>query len=208
MSEYEHLIDQYRQLHAKGRYGDTSVKRIPAILPLVRLANPNTVIDYGCGQSQLSELVAAYQNAEVTRYDPAIPAYAEHPSGRFDLLISTDVLEHVPQDAIDRELAAMRRLADKAIIIIDTRPAKQVLPDGRNAHVSLFSVEKWQTLLRGHWDCVQRMRWVQKRPASFATWPVGRAAEAGAIAEMLKLQAQRFWALIKTNGIRETMRRI
>lgn len=207
-SESERLIAQYRQLHALGRYGDTSIKRFPAIVPLAKPLRPANIIDFGCGQSRLAEILTRYTKADVTRYDPAIPDLAKCPTGPFDLLISVDVLEHIPYSSMYDTLAAMRRLSDKAIIIIDTRPSSTILANGQNAHVSLFDPREWLETLRQHWSYVQQISWVQKRPASFITWQLGRASEAMAIAEMCILQFPRIGMMLREDGLLRTLRRI
>ena len=123
------LIEQYRQMHRDRSYGTSSIKKAPYILPYIQLLKARSVIDYGCGQSSLAEFISERCGAKVTRYDPAIPAYDQQPKGRFDLLINIDVLEHLPEDAIDGAIAAMAALSDKAIIIIDTRLAATTLSD-------------------------------------------------------------------------------
>ena len=76
------LIDQYRQMHREGAYGTTSVKKAPYILPYIQLLKPRTIVDYGCGQSSLAELISERCGIKATRYDPAIPAYETRPTGR------------------------------------------------------------------------------------------------------------------------------
>ncbi len=134
----ENLVEQYRLLHAAAPgYGSTSVKRAPYILPYIHTLAPRSVIDFGCGQSALADIIAAAGVPQVVRYDPAIASYASPPAGRFDLLVNIDVLEHVEERELDLLLAHMASLSDKALIIIDTRPAKTILPNGQNAHVTL-----------------------------------------------------------------------
>ncbi len=131
------LIEQYRQMHRERAYGATSIKKAPYILPYIQLLKARSVIDYGCGQSSLAELISGGAVPTVTRYDPGLPAYDKRPNGRFDLLVNIDVLEHVPEDDVDGVIADMAALSDKAIIIVDTRPAATTLSDGRNAHLTL-----------------------------------------------------------------------
>ena len=68
------LIPQYEELHRTRAYGDTSAKGARWILPHIRLLRPRTVIDYGCGQSVLADIIAAL-GPTVIPYDPAIPEY-------------------------------------------------------------------------------------------------------------------------------------
>jgi hypothetical protein len=167
------LIDSYRALHAANTgYGTTGIKRLPYIMPYIQLAAPWTAVDYGCGRSAVADLVGAAAECAVTRYDPAIPEYAAPVPGRRDLLLSIDVLEHIPEHELDAVLRDMASIAEKAIIVIDTKLATTLLPDGRNAHVTVRSPEWWQARLGMHYPVVPRI-WVWKRPAAFVTWRVG-----------------------------------
>ncbi len=201
------LIDQYRQMHRERAYGTTSVKKAPYILPYIQLLKPRTVVDYGCGQSSLAELISERCGVKATRYDPAIPAYEKRPTGRCDLLINVDVLEHVPEDAIDGVVADMAQLSDNAIIIVDTRPASTLLPDGRNAHVTLRPVQWWMERLAGHYPHVRQI-WVQRRPASFITWRISRAQATLAVVQSASRKVQATAGKIAKYGLLSTLRRI
>ena len=43
--------------------------------------------------------------AKITKYDPAIPSYNTIPKAKFDCLLNTDVMEHIPPDKVDDVLA-------------------------------------------------------------------------------------------------------
>lgn len=164
------LIEQYRQVHASRAYGKSSVKRAPYVLAHIRALKPGSVIDYGCGQSTLPDMIRDSGVATVARYDPAIPAYAEEPRNRFDLLVSIDVLEHIPEEGIDDVLQHMKTLSEKALIIIDHRPAKFILPNGLNAHATVRPADWWRKRLERVYPVVERIPGVFRRPASFRTW--------------------------------------
>jgi hypothetical protein len=75
-------------------------------------------------------------------YDPAIPGKDERPEFA-DLVVCTDVLEHIEPERIGAVLAHLRGLARKAIwCVISTKPSNKTLPDGRNAHI-LIRPESW-----------------------------------------------------------------
>lgn len=201
------LVEQYRRMHRERIYGATSVKKAPYILPYVQLLKARTVIDYGCGQSRLAELISERCGSKVTRYDPAIPACDECPKGPFDLLISIDVLEHVPEDTIDGVLAATAELSDKAIIIIDTRASSTTLPDGRNAHLTLRPAQWWRDRLAHHYRDVRPI-WVQRRPASFITWRMSSTQAMAALALAATYKVQALNSMIAKDGLRRTLGKI
>ena len=201
------LIEQYRQMHREGAYGSTSIKKAPYVLPYVQMLKAGTVIDYGCGQSLLADLVSDRCGVKVTRYDPGLPAYDLRPNGPFDLLLNIDVLEHVPEEAVDGVIADMAALSDNAIIIIDTRPAVTTLSDGRNAHLTLQPVEWWSDRLKRHYPHAQQI-WVQRRPASFVTWRVGPIQTMAARALATAYKARSVGSMVARDGLGRTLRKI
>lgn len=164
-------IDQYRALHATEAYGATSHKKAPFIVPHVRLLRPRSVIDYGCGQSILDDTLIADAGVEtVRRYDPAIPAYAKRPQGGYDLLVSVDVLEHIPEDKLDDVLSDMRAVARHALLIIDTEKAVKILPNGENAHATIKPHGWWRRRLAKHFGRMHQFHCIPLTRACFKTW--------------------------------------
>ncbi len=134
-------------LHARpGGYGGKGDKWAQAVADLVRAHDATSVLDYGAGQRSLSRALKALlpPSVRVTDYDPAVPAIDGMPSFA-DLVVCTDVLEHVEPDRLDRVLAHLQMLARKAVfVVIATRASNKTLPDGRNAHLTVESGAWWQ----------------------------------------------------------------
>lgn len=164
------LIEHYRQIHKTSAYGTTSVKNLRFLRPEIVLLRPQTILDYGCGQSQLLDLLALGYPAMLARYDPAIPAFSDRPREVFDLLINVDVLEHIEECDLDDVIAEMRALCRNAIIIVDTRPASKLLPDGRNAHVTIRPHAWWKDRLSRHFRHLERVTTARRSRAGFRTW--------------------------------------
>ena len=180
------LIDQYRRIHASASYGTTSVKNLRFIRPEIQLLRPQSILDYGCGQSRLIELLDLGYAADLKRYDPAIPAYAQKPAGVFDLLINVDVLEHIEEADLDAVISEMRSLCRDALIIIDTKPAIKLLSDGRNAHVTIRPHDWWRARLSRHFDHLEAISTVRRSRAGFRTW----ARKPGDDARFLRMRVQ------------------
>jgi hypothetical protein len=166
-----HLISQYEILHSTQRYGATSLNRAPYILPHIQSLKPSTVLDYGCGQSRLFERIEAL-GPKVTRYDPAIPELSTPPSGHFHLVLNIDVMEHLPEGEVSPTLARIAAHSQHAIFIIDTIPAKTLLPDGQNAHLTVHPPEWWQGKLQEHFQTVEPIFCHPKWRAAFRTWKI------------------------------------
>jgi hypothetical protein len=77
-------------------------------------------------------------------YDPAVKEYSKMPKGTFDSVISTDVLEHIEEEDLDQVLEEIYSKADKFVYLgICNSPAEAILLDGRNAHVTIQSIDWW-----------------------------------------------------------------
>lgn len=151
----------YQHIHATNpHYGQGSgtavCDAIRKHLPLDVLASPHSAIDYGCGRSRM--IFDVFPNARVhARFDPAIPHFSTYnPYHLFTFGLCTDVLEHIPEDELDHTLTVMSQDAKKWIFIICTRPAGQLLPNGENAHCSVYPAEWWLERLRKVWPEARR----------------------------------------------------
>ena len=135
----EYYIGQYKELHANKVYGVSSKHLAGAISPLVRQFD--SILDYGCGQSEFIDLMP---NKEKHRYDPAIPKYQEQPDpSDVDVVTCLDVMEHVPEAAVEEVLKDIYRLSDKAVFVISLVEAAARLPNGENAHTTVKPAKWW-----------------------------------------------------------------
>ncbi|HVQ43743.1 MAG TPA: class I SAM-dependent methyltransferase [Candidatus Saccharimonadia bacterium] len=111
-----------------------------------------SIIDYGCGQATLIE---HYPDLNIRCYDPGVIEFSDMPEPA-DLVICTDVLEHIEPELLYNVLRHIAELAQMGIYLhIATKPAKQQLPDGRNAHLIVQGLEWWRDKLAtisDHWQ--------------------------------------------------------
>jgi len=108
----------------------------------------HTLLDYGCGKGGtarwLKDLIHRYP-LEIDCYDPGHPVYKDTVlREQYDCVYSADVLEHIEREDLDAVIKHTQSLSANNLHIIDLTPAKKRLPDGRNAHVTLLTVEQWQ----------------------------------------------------------------
>ena len=137
----ESYREQNAELHARNpRFGFSGYKHVKHIAGLMREYKCRTVLDYGAGKQSLA---LAMPWARIASYDPAIPELAKPPMPA-DLVVCTDVLEHVEPMCIQEVLDDLRRLTLKVIYLeIATNEAKKHLDDGRNAHLIIEPIETW-----------------------------------------------------------------
>ena len=98
-----------------------------------------SILDYGCGKRTLEKaMLQKWKGAPVcewTNYDPCIPEFANTRKPA-ELVVCTDVMEHIEPDLVDNVLRDIASLTLKAAFFsIANRPATRILSDGRNAHL-------------------------------------------------------------------------
>ncbi len=136
----ESYKEQNRRLHSsKDSYGSSSEKWVSDIAACALGFDAKSILDYGCGKGAVKRLIGDI----VTEYDPAIEGKDSTPYAH-DMVVCTDVLEHIEPDLLMNVLADIRRCTMKvAFLTIDLRPARKFLDDGRNAHLIVESYMWW-----------------------------------------------------------------
>lgn len=138
--------------------GRALTPHIETLRQLLRRAGCHSLLDYGCGKAKAHEttraehpdgtvsqgLQSVWALERVAYYDPAVREYAALPEGRFDAVISTAVLEYVPEEDIDWVLAEIVGYAQRLVFLsIACYPSHLTLPSGENYHVTLRSPGWW-----------------------------------------------------------------
>jgi len=140
----EHYARQLSQLHkVRESFGDS--ERYKHIDQWLANNKCQSLLDYGCGKGNVfKNIQKRYPRLDCRGYDPGVPKYAVMPEIPAELVICTDVLEHIEPELIDNVLKHIESLTLKtAYLIIDTLPAQKNLPDGRNAHLIIEDQDWW-----------------------------------------------------------------
>jgi hypothetical protein len=125
-------------------YGVGGEKHAPTILKLSHALNTTSILDYGCGKGYLAKALPF----PIWEYDPAIPAKAASPRPA-DIVVATDVLEHVEPEYLEGVLHDLARCTQKVgYFVIHTGPASKMLADGRNAHLLQRDAQWWRVQLQ------------------------------------------------------------
>ena len=167
---YIELQAMYRQMHQKGEefLGVPAEKTFPGfsldaqlsrIKALITRTGADTLLDYGCGKGQqylprpikdesgtIWPAVIDYLDiGELVCYDPCYEPHNILPEGKFDGVISTDVLEHCIEEDIPWIVAEMFAYANRFVFAaIACYPAKTTLPNGENAHATVRPIDWWK----------------------------------------------------------------
>jgi 2-polyprenyl-3-methyl-5-hydroxy-6-metoxy-1,4-benzoquinol methylase len=145
---YHDHIEAYQEIHATRHYGSSATElHLQTVAKVVRELQPRSILDYGCGRSDIVAHFWLDGARRIERHDPAIPALKKMPVGQFDLVLCCDVMEHIPMASVDRVLAEIRTKGARALFTISLKLARARLPDGRNAHVTLLTADEWKRLI-------------------------------------------------------------
>ncbi len=137
------------EMHGAPRgFGKSGAKHAFEVLTMAREVGALTVLDYGCGAGEFAAaLHPAAADLEVMEYDPAVPGKDRLPH-RADIVVCTDVLEHVEPERVGAVAWHLRHLARLALlVVVSLVPAHKQLPDGRNAHLTVHPAWWWRGML-------------------------------------------------------------
>ena len=125
-----------------------------------------TILDYGCGHAiqwhksvkipniNKKLCVQEYFGEKLSgfyRYDPAHKYYNKLPTGKFDLIVIADVMEHVPLNEIDEMLSTVSSFIKengKVFVSIALIPSRNVFLDGENMHITKLSPDEWVSIFK------------------------------------------------------------
>jgi hypothetical protein len=165
---YQRLVELYRGMHTEGERflglspehtfpGKSLPPQAHHIRRLLAETGAQGLLDYGSGKGQQYRYwpyrdaegnnhpnVQAYWGVPVHCYDPAYTPCSTLPEGRFDGVICTDVLEHVPEEDVPWVVDELFGYAHLFVFAnVACFPAGKRLPNGQNAHCTVKPVKWW-----------------------------------------------------------------
>jgi len=142
-----------------GRSGHAHAARVfVGAAQLLKRNGSCRVLDYGCGKETLKyALEQSFPDIgmEVVGYDPGIPGLDQEPE-KADMVVCGDVMEHVERPCVSAVIDHIAELTKHvAIFVVSLVPAQKVLPDGRNAHITLEHPDWWRSHLKRRFVIVE-----------------------------------------------------
>jgi len=123
----------------------------------ILVKNDCSILDFGCGKGALKKaydknkaILPSYK--KWIEYDPGIPGKDVLPNSFVDLTLCFDVLEHIEEDRVTETLRYLDKISGTVVLSIACTPAKDFLPDGRNAHLTIIPPQQWLAVLSERWD--------------------------------------------------------
>ncbi len=140
-ADYQHALSATQKFHTKnkGFSGRFLLRYLDDVRDIVRAHGCHTMLDYGCGRGEQYDTPLSFSQdapelaphgtshppvyipeylglAHVQKYDPGHPPFAAEPTGRYDIVICTQVLGSIPvQDLRDWVLDRIFSFAIRAV---------------------------------------------------------------------------------------------
>lgn len=169
---YLALLEIYRDMHVNGAHnlglpaeltfdGHSLRPFVKRIKRLIDATGARSILDYGSGKGQQYDpapldaggerwdgVLDYWGVDEVTCFDPGYGPYSKLPSGKFDGVVSTDVLEHCPEEDIGWIVDEIFSFATRFVFLtIACYPAQKLLPNGENAHCTVRTRDWWKEVV-------------------------------------------------------------
>ncbi len=165
---YYQVIEKYKIFHKNGIKnlpGDSTflgyslTKWIIKIKEIIKINNANSLLDFGCGKgflynnkfkigdNEFKNLSDFWDIENIFLYDPGVDKFSTYPNKRFDGIICTDVIEHIPEKDIMNFIDELFKFSNKFIFfVIATIPASKYFDDGKNIHLCLKTQSDWNEI--------------------------------------------------------------
>ena len=136
------------------RYGHACEGK-PQLNDLLSL-NPTSIIDIGCGYNEFLDLISSHdENIPSLGVDIACPAAdviaPAHnlpiEDKQYDMLVSFDCMEHIPEEEVELSLKEFSRVADRVYLQISLHDSPTKI-DGEPVHVCVKPKEWWLEVCR------------------------------------------------------------
>lgn len=165
---YYEIIKKYQLFHINGTeklppsktfMGYSLTKWVGKIKEIINLNNCKSILDFGCGKAFLytnslninninyKNITEFWNVKDVYLYDPGVVKFSTYPNKKYDGVICTDVIEHIPENDIMNFIQDIFDLSEKFVfIVVALMPASKQFDDGKNIHLCLKSKNEWDKI--------------------------------------------------------------
>lgn len=147
------LVPAYRKMADANFNGLSILNHVASIKAMIDATESRSMLDFGCGRGDAyrdphnihHELGIHFTRLHL--YDPAFPHIGALPPTKMDIVVCSDVLEHIPEPEVDAFIVRLFKYANRAVwASVCCRPAKKVFPGTDiNLHVTVQPLEWWDT---------------------------------------------------------------
>lgn len=156
LQKQDHLEDDINSRDPRMQYGTvghTYAGHVSVLAgKIIKRNGSASMLDYGCGKRSLEQELPPIMGLDIRAYDPCIDGLDDTPEPA-DLVVCTDVLEHVEPECLDNVLDDLSRVTKELLFLsVSTRPARNAYSDGHNRHKIVQDHEWWRPKIRKRFD--------------------------------------------------------
>lgn len=154
---YESLTEatKFHSVNQSNWIGEALAEYKHNVFNLIKENNVKNILDYGCGKAKFHSILfnnkkvpGSPMGIDITPYDPAVPDFANKPTGQYDLVLCVDVMEHVQEDKVEEVLKDIFTFSNRVFLTITCYAATQTLVNGKNAHYTIKEPDWWKEKLK------------------------------------------------------------
>lgn len=154
---YESLTEatKFHSVNQSNWIGEALAEYKHNVFNLIKENNVKNILDYGCGKAKFHSILfnnkkvpGSPMGIDITPYDPAVPEFANKPTGQYDLVLCVDVMEHVQEDKVEEVLKDIFTFSNRVFLTITCYAATQTLVNGKNAHYTIKEPDWWKEKLK------------------------------------------------------------
>jgi hypothetical protein len=146
--QYEKIHSEMIKIPQNSRLfnGSMALTYKNELTAITKKYNLSSWFDFGAGNSAAS-VMSLSKNIGIEIYhwhDLGVENHSQNKLDKYDLVTSFDVLEHIHVAKIPSIVKSLFEKSNKVIFCsISSRLASAELPDGNNAHITLYPFEWW-----------------------------------------------------------------
>lgn len=168
------LVDQYNRLYEKTGYAEPVCtgnpdKWVPILESFNTLGKNLSVVDLGCGRGyylrklremghrvfgvEQSSVCCGKYLLDIPNRNSTLENFITTNNETYDVVLSTDVLEHIPEKEIDKILDGISKLSNVALLGITNSSDKDEI-DGTELHLCIHPIDWWIKQLKKYYSDV------------------------------------------------------
>ena len=175
--DYYDLIDSYKIIHQEENKfkGISLTPLVPTLINITKENNCKTLLDYGCGKAlpydkdrckEVGLLKPVQELCNIKSfdlYDPAYEKYATLPDKKYDIVVCTDVLEHIAEQDLDWVLTEILSHSKNTVFLniscqLALKHFKEGKFKGQNVHISVFNHDWWSDKIKNIWNNFKHLK--------------------------------------------------
>lgn len=162
--------EHMKKEHDGSQWGTTGWKYAGDLMVRSLTHRPyiKTVLDFGCGKGTMKPYIQeSLPTVSISEYDPGIPGKDTPPTGPYDAVISSDVMEHIEPHLLDDTILQIADLTATVMIHdIACTPTGKTFGEGpyigQDLHLIVEEPEWWRdrftAVLGSEWRVAEFMR--------------------------------------------------